>query len=78
MEEFIKSKNLLIKPLGYPCQMTLKYYVRTYFFFAATMAPVSPDSATGDAPSFISLLDPRTGKVYYSGIHVYIFYPCFL
>ena len=47
------------------------------FFFPDTMAPVSPDSATGDGPSFISLLDPRTGKVFYSRSHTYIFDPTF-
>ena len=42
----------------------MRQELECYFLFADTMAPISPDSATGDGPSFISLLDPRTGKVF--------------
>jgi len=43
----------------------MRQELECYFLFADTMAPISPDSATGDGPSFISLLDPRTGKVFF-------------
>ena len=52
-----------------------------YSLFADTMAPISPDSATGDGPSFISLLDPRTGKVFLqweSHIHCFLWTPHFV
>ena len=46
-------------------------YLSAIFLFADMMAPTGPDSATGDGPSFISLLDPRTGKVFCNGSHIY-------
>lgn len=63
---------------SYPCSspeeemsLGMRQELECYFLFADTMAPISPDSATGDGPSFISLLDPKTGKVFCNGSHIY-------